>query len=420
MDVRQPDDETVIAWLRQQAIPLGHVEPGRGFDDLAPLRRVLAGATVVGLGEATHGTREFFKLKHRLLEFLITELGYTVLAIEASHAACQPINDYVLHGRGEREAVAVGQGYLAWATEEFVALLDWLRAWNARVSTDRAVWFVGTDVTFNARGRDAVLATLRRLAPESELFAAEAFRVLAEEEARWPLGIDAASEIRAGAVLPRLDDLIAALAGTGDGRERAAYLLRVMRQWWDGGGGARSQHMGENLVELIDRERPGAKVVYWGHNFHIGIETFLDREPTAGHVLRQRFGDAYYPCALEFGDGTYQTRAVGDGGRLTDLTVDGIGPAQSGTLPWYLSQTGLDRFVVDLRARPRPRAVEDWLARRLMEHGGTGWLRGADPEASWEPVAPGQQYDGVAFVARSTPARPLAAARAAAARGEWF
>jgi erythromycin esterase len=64
-----------IHWIRASAIPIATVEAGNGFSDLEPLRRVIGDARIVSLGEATHGTREFFQLKHRLLEFCVSVLG---------------------------------------------------------------------------------------------------------------------------------------------------------------------------------------------------------------------------------------------------------------------------------------------------------------------------------------------------------
>ena len=80
--------KTITGWLNERAIPLVSVKAGAGFDDLQPLKSVLKDVRVIGLGEATHGTREFFQFKHRMLEFLVQEMGYTVFAIEASYPAC--------------------------------------------------------------------------------------------------------------------------------------------------------------------------------------------------------------------------------------------------------------------------------------------------------------------------------------------
>src|SRR5262245_5848460 len=81
-DARASERDGVVAWIRRHAIPLATVEPGSTFDDLEPLRAMLAKARVVSLGEATHGTREFFQLKHRLIEYCVSRLGFTIIAFE--------------------------------------------------------------------------------------------------------------------------------------------------------------------------------------------------------------------------------------------------------------------------------------------------------------------------------------------------
>ena len=67
------NEATVITWLQQTAIPIHHVAAGNGFADLQPLKQLLQDVQVVGLEEATHGTREIFQLKHRLVAFLVME-----------------------------------------------------------------------------------------------------------------------------------------------------------------------------------------------------------------------------------------------------------------------------------------------------------------------------------------------------------
>ena len=92
---------TQVEWIRTNAIPLKTVEAGQGFDDMMPLKRVIGDARIVGLGEATHGTREFFQLKHRMVEFLATQMGFSIFTIEANMPEAYKLNDYVLHGTGD-------------------------------------------------------------------------------------------------------------------------------------------------------------------------------------------------------------------------------------------------------------------------------------------------------------------------------
>ena len=135
--------------LRRSAVPLRGLWPRLGFDDLRPLAAIIGEASVVGLGEAAHGASELFTVKHRLIEYLVVELGFTGVAFEASYAGCQPIDEYVRHGRGAAAEALTGQGYTAWDTDEVSALLEWLRLHNSGVPHDRKVAFYGLDSGYN-------------------------------------------------------------------------------------------------------------------------------------------------------------------------------------------------------------------------------------------------------------------------------
>jgi erythromycin esterase len=81
--------QAVVTRLKENGVSIKTVEAGNGFADLLSLKRVFKDVHYVGLGEETHGTREFFQFKHRMLEFLVQEMGFRVFAIEASYSACQ-------------------------------------------------------------------------------------------------------------------------------------------------------------------------------------------------------------------------------------------------------------------------------------------------------------------------------------------
>ena len=417
MDTFRENEPVITNWLQDNAIPIQHLEAGNGFTNLQPLKHIFDDVRIVGLGEATHGTHEFFQLKHRLLEFLVTEMGFTMFAVESSYAACQPINEYVLHDNGDRDAVLVGQHYVAWDTEEFSALLDWLRAYNRNVPDDRKVRFYGLDITYNENGRQAVLEYLNQVDPDKVGPTASLFQVLAREEAKWPMRIDKESEATTKRTVPLLQDLIAYMTEHRDtlvGRssraafERTLRFVQIMEQWGSSGNAGRSQHMAGNLLHLIDRDSTGTKAVYWGHNFHVGVEASPDGGQTFGHVLRQRFGDAYFALALEFGQGSFQTRAVQPDGVMGDLKEETLGPPLAGSLPWHLSRAGIDAFVVSLRTPTSDPIIEQWLAATLAAHA-IGWASG-DPASAYEPRAIGTAYDGIAFVQQATATRPTATA----------
>jgi erythromycin esterase-like protein len=90
-------------WLRGAAVPFDRVDPTDNMDDLEPLRKIVGDARVVSLGEATHGTREFFQMKHRVLRFLVERMGFTAFAIEATWPEANRLDRYVRTGEGDPE-----------------------------------------------------------------------------------------------------------------------------------------------------------------------------------------------------------------------------------------------------------------------------------------------------------------------------
>ena len=126
----QSSDEATVAWLRKNAIPIQTVEAGHGFADLRPLGLVVGDARIVELGEATHGTREFFQLKHRLIEYLATQKGFTIFSIEANMPEAYRLNDYVLHGTGDPKELLKGMYFWTWNTQEVLDMILWMREFN--------------------------------------------------------------------------------------------------------------------------------------------------------------------------------------------------------------------------------------------------------------------------------------------------
>lgn len=138
-----------LLWLRDHAVPLKTVEAGNGFDDLARLKAMVGEAQIVALGEGTHGTREYFRAKHRLVEFLVEEMGFSVFSIEANMPESYALNDYVMGGEGNVERLIGGMYFWTWNTEEVRDLVEWMRAWNLAQKakgSERRVQFTGFDM----------------------------------------------------------------------------------------------------------------------------------------------------------------------------------------------------------------------------------------------------------------------------------
>ncbi len=130
LTVGEQGPDAPVAWITENAIPLKTVEVGQGFEDLLPLRGLVGNANIVVLGEATHGTHEFFKMKHRIVEFLAKQMGFTIFSIEANMPEAYRLNEFVLHGSGDPKLLLQGLRFWTWNTQEVLDLILWMREFN--------------------------------------------------------------------------------------------------------------------------------------------------------------------------------------------------------------------------------------------------------------------------------------------------
>lgn len=111
--------------------------------------RMALNAKVIGLGEATHGTKEFIAIKSDIVKQLITKQGFRFFILEASYMDCQKINDYI-HGQTIDTATIFKGIPWPWATQEFYTLLSWMRNYNVNINSSNAIVFIGTDLGNNS------------------------------------------------------------------------------------------------------------------------------------------------------------------------------------------------------------------------------------------------------------------------------
>src|SRR5579871_4274707 len=157
-------DKQVAAWVRSHAVKLDTVEAGHGFADMQPLKKIVGNARIVSLGEATHGSREFFQLKHRMLEFLVTQMGFSVFTIEANMPEAYRLNDYVLNGNGDPAKLLRGMYFWTWDTEEVLDMIRWMREFNK--SGKGRIEFTGFDMQTPTVALQIVRDAVARNEPE--------------------------------------------------------------------------------------------------------------------------------------------------------------------------------------------------------------------------------------------------------------
>ena len=182
-----------LEWIRARAIPLEDDDPGHDCTDLIPVLRRIGNARVVGLGEGTHGTREFSRMKHRLFRCLVEDLGFTLFAMESNLNQTDRLNRYVLTGEGDPAALLWSMGFATWNSAEVLDLLRWIREHNTTARVP--VRFLGFDMLDPVVPVDSLLRFARRSDPEGFPAIAESLRIVAlahDVEARGTAGTAAA------------------------------------------------------------------------------------------------------------------------------------------------------------------------------------------------------------------------------------
>jgi erythromycin esterase len=371
--------------LSRLHLPLATVDPAASDEDLVPLGPVLAARRVVGLGEATHGTAEFFQLKHRLFRWLVERHGVTLLAMELPYGVGLRINDWLATGQGDLGELL--QGSYWWLDSgELLALFAWMREHNVR-HPERPVELFGFDVQ---RPEDSARALSERLAQPQALLAA-----LAAGGPRELADLEGASA--------ELDQLRVQLArepralGHVEVLAQAVGLMRYCDRGANSGCMAvgRDEYMADNVLRRL--EQTDARAVVWAHNGHVAHAPHADGWQPMGELLQASLGDDYYAVAIEFDRGSFVALAGGVGqtgpvrGRVAEYTV---GPAPEGTLAHALRPLGSPWFL-DLRALPPE--LQAWLDERraLTEYGAV--VPGPErPLASQDVLH--EAYDGLLFV----------------------
>ena len=419
--VPQPAPEEVVSWMKQQAVVLQTAEPGQSFADLQPLKEMIADARVVGLGETSHGTREIFQMKHRLLEFLVTEMGFTVFAMESYWPDGLAVNDYVLNGKGDPARLMAGM-YDVWDTREVLALIEWMRTYNANPAHRKKVKFYGADIMDSRMGAEYVTRYLGKVDPKF-IGQEQVGKVLALLSGLRVFDIILSySEQECTALKNQMNEFLLhfdrekeAYARKSSEREwrEARHLVRYLQQFVSyavagntSGYDAldlRDRAMAENIRWILDNEPAGTRVVYWAHNYHITTAQYPGHSSVPmGMLLKQVLGRDYVSIGFEFNRGTFQSRdSIPLLTPIRSFTLDSI----PGSFAAAMARTGIPMFLLDLRRIPGQGVVHDWLfAPQVFKSIDSVYANVKEDIQHWLKVP--VHFDAVIFFENTTRAQP--------------
>ncbi|MFJ2783377.1 MULTISPECIES: erythromycin esterase family protein [unclassified Streptomyces] len=369
-----PAKDPVVRELDRIAHPLRSTEPGGRTTDLRALGAMIGGAKVVGLGEANHGSHEFFAMKERVFRHLVEEKGFRAFSLEYSWAAGLRIDEYLQTGKGDARQIA--EETLAnspWDREEFVHLIQWMREHNRRNPT-RTVHFVGNDLSAPAVTDDffgRITGYVQRHHPALAPRVDELYTGLRPiDDIYVYLGRPLAERQRLAGQARQVLDLIRAAGGRDrEAHDRAVQNARSIADTTefltlDPGDSAtlpafmrmRDRVMTQNI--LWWQKRTGHKMLVSAHNDHLGLiaAEAVYYPKTQGSFLRDALGRDYLPIGMTFDRGSFLSKDTALGGEWKKFAV---GAAVPGSNEHTLDKVRHRDFYVDLRAAAP--AARGWL-----------------------------------------------------------
>lgn len=282
--------ELLIEEARQFCHPLKTAE------DLDPLLERIGEARFVLLGEASHGTSEYYQWRARLSQRLIAEKGFNFVAVEGDWPDCYRLNRYVKgYPEGGENALEVLRAFKRWPTWmwanwEIVAFAEWMRKFNKDRS--RKAGFYGLDVYSLWESMEAILNYLEKKDPRAAQTALQAYQCFE------PYGEDPQSYAWSTRMVPEdcedeVIELLLEMQGrasryngdpeAGFNAEQNALVIKNAERYYramvhtgSGSWNVRDEHMMETLDRLIDFHGPNAKGIVWAHNTHIGDARYTD------------------------------------------------------------------------------------------------------------------------------------------------
>jgi erythromycin esterase-like protein len=367
-------DAAILDVVRQHAVPVD-------LDSAAPrlLEAIDPAASVVLVGEGTHGTQEFYRIRADVTRELIQQRGFNVVAVEADWPDAYRANQWVqLHGDDDTAEVALGDftrfPRWMWRNREVVRFLRWLRSENAGRPVDARVGFYGLDLYSLHRSIDRVIEYLDKVDPAAAQRARQGyacFDAFGDDVQRYgraaSLNIDRSCEDEVVAQLVELRRRAAEYARR-DGRiaadeyfvaEQNARVVRnaetYYRAMFQGGAeswNVRDQHMMTTLEALLEhagRSLRPPRVVVWAHNSHLGDARATGLaslgELNLGQLARDRFGSGC--CAV--GMTTHEGEVTAAHQWEEPAALRTVRPSLPGSYERLFHDLGLPAFVLPLR-----------------------------------------------------------------------
>jgi protein-L-isoaspartate(D-aspartate) O-methyltransferase len=425
---RPPSRPASIAGLiREQAQPFGRIEG----HDLGALLERIGDARLVLIGEASHGTSEFYRMRAEITKELCRSRGFDLVAVEADWPDAHAVNRWVQDQPRTPDDTGRMRPFQRfptwmWRNHETLAFVEWLRAHNAKLRGDRLpVAFYGLDLYSLFASIQAVLQFLDRVDPAAARIARQRYACLtpweADPAAYGHAAISGRYRVCEREAVAMLRDLMARRLDYSQ-RDGAAMLdavqnarliadaeryYRAMYYGSNESWNLRDRHMFETLVALLDFHGPDAKAVVWEHNSHLGdasaTEMGLRGQLNVGQLCRERFGASAFSIGFGTDRGTVAAADDWDG----PMRVMSVRPSHPESYERLCHEAAVPAFFLHLREPDRAELRYELEPARLERAIGVVYRPETEIQSHYFHASLPRQFDEWIWIDQTHAVRPV-------------
>lgn len=412
------------ALIREAAEPFDEIKSSA----LDALLERIGDARVVLIGEATHGTREFYLMRQQITRALIERKDFEIIGTEADWPDAEYVDEYVRirEGKPDRAWDAFTRfPTWMWRNREVLQFVEWLRSHNEARDPEKRTGYYGLDLYSLYTSVHEVLSYLRKVDQDLERMAAERYACLAPfsgdpalygravTSERYEACEDDVTNLLTSLLRKRLDLMEkdgerffdaaqnAHLVASAERYYRTMYYGSV-KSW-----NLRDTHMFETLVRIMDFRGEGSKAVVWAHNSHLGdaaaTEMSARGEINLGHLCRATYGDDAY--LIGFGTHTGTVAAADSWGG--EVAVKQLRPSRPDSYEHLFHHSGIPRLMLPLREPPHAE-VRGELGEELRQRAiGVIYRPETELQSHYFKAVLPEQFDEYIWFDESSAVRPL-------------
>jgi erythromycin esterase len=399
-----------------------------GTSDLDPLMERIGDAKYVLLGEASHGTHEYYVWRSRISRRLIEEKGFSFIAVEGDWPDCYAVNRFIKQypdaGGSAREVMHRFDRWPTWmwGNWETTALVEWLHRYNATQPRERRVGFYGLDVYSLWESLESITRYLEKTDPAALATAREAMACFEpygrdeQEYARITRVVPTSCEqevidmlLEISRKMPLYDSDPEAVFSTEQNAHIAVNAERYYRAMMHSGPESwniRDTHMADTLERLMQFHGPDARAIVWEHNTHIGDARATDMKRSGyvnvGQLVREKHEDE---GVVLVGFGSYKGEVLAARSWGDEPEVMPVPEARDGSWEEMLHEADLTQHLL---------LLDDWKmdphrAKQTFDHRAIGVVYNPEFErfANYVPSVLPSRYDAFIFIDETHELHPL-------------